>query len=154
MDSRGAVRPLAGLTQYTFVDTNILIYAHDTHEPDKQEIAGRILRELWDSDRGLVSTQVLQEFYAVATKKLKRPLSPAEARRVIADYGEWCSIETDPLLIVSASKLSEDHTIAFWDALLVEAALRAGATRLLSEDLQHGRKFGFLVIENPFVDSN
>ena len=136
-----------------FVDTNILLYAHDRHDPDRSAIAADILRKLWETDTGVLSTQVLQEFYSVATKKLKRPLARADARRVVADYSEWCTVDTDPLLIVSASRLEEDHTLAFWDALIIEAALRAGADILLSEDLQHGRKFGDLVIENPFRDS-
>lgn len=135
---------------FTFVDTNILLYAQDLHDPRRSMIARNILEQLWISDTGVVSTQVLQEFYSAATQKLKRPLSCAAARRIIADYSEWCSVNTDPLLIVSASRLHEDHKVQFWDALIIEAALRAGATRLLSEYLQHGRKFGDLVVENPF----
>lgn len=137
---------------YTFVDTNVLVYAHDAHEPAKSALAGQILRGLWATDRGVLSTQVLQEFYSVATKKLPKPLPRPVARGLVADYAEWCSVETDALLIVSATRLEEDHQVAFWDALIIEAALRSGATRLLSEDLQHGRRFGDLVIENPFRD--
>jgi predicted nucleic acid-binding protein len=139
------------LTDYTFIDTNILLYAHDRHDERRSSIAQTILRDLWESDTGVLSTQVLQEFYSVATKKLKHPLPKPVARKIVADYGEWCLINTDPLLIVSASKLEEDHTINFWDALIVESALRANATKLLSEDLQNGQKFGNLVIENPFA---
>lgn len=134
----------------TFVDTNILLYAHDRHEPTKNAVANDILRALWDTDRGVLSTQVLQEFYSVATKKLKAPLAKPAARKIVGAYSEWCSVNTSPLLIISASELEEHHTVAFWDALIIEAALCSGATRLLSEDLQHGRKFGDLVIENPF----
>ena len=139
------------MTGYTFIDTNILLYAHDRHDERRSSIAQTILRDLWESDTGVLSTQVLQEFYSVATKKLKQPLAKPVARRVVADYGEWCSVNTDPLLIVSAGKLEEDHKINFWDALIIESALRANATKLLSEDLQNGRKFGDLVIENPFA---
>ncbi|MBB5155449.1 PIN domain-containing protein [Saccharopolyspora phatthalungensis] len=91
---------------------------------------------------------MLQEFYAVAIRKTQLPREAA--RKVVAKYAEWDPIRTDPLLIVSASKLEEDHSLALWDALIVEAALRAGATKLLSEDMQHGRRFGGLLIENPF----
>ncbi|WP_168585008.1 PIN domain-containing protein [Saccharopolyspora sp. ASAGF58] len=134
----------------TFVDTNILIYAHDTHDLDKHRTAVSIVTDLWETDTGALSTQVLQEFYNASTKKLKKPLSRWEARERVANYSEWRTVETDALLIVSASKLEEDHTLAFYDALIVEAALRSGATKLLTEDMQHGRRFGNLLIENPF----
>lgn len=134
----------------TFVDTNILIYAHDTHDLDKQRTAAGIVADLWETDTGVLSTQVLQEFYNATTRKLKKPFSRREARQQVAYYSEWRTVETDTLLIVSASKLEEDHTLAFYDALIVEAALRSGAATLLSEDLQHGRRFGNLLIKNPF----
>lgn len=135
----------------TFVDTNILIYAHDTHEPDKQRVAAGLLAELWASDDGVLSAQVLQEFYNAATRKLQRPLPRNTARELVSDYSHWRRVDTDPLLIVSASRLEEQHSLAFWDALIVEAAIRSGASRLLSEDMQHGRRFGELLIENPFT---
>jgi predicted nucleic acid-binding protein len=98
----------------------------------------------------VLSTQVLQEFYAVATRKLKPALSPKQARGIVVAYTDWCTVNTSPSLIVSASQLAERHKVAFWDALVVEGALEAGATKLLSEDLQHGRSFDSLVVTNPF----
>ncbi|MGI8307881.1 PIN domain-containing protein [Saccharopolyspora hattusasensis] len=137
-------------TELTFIDTNILVYAHIVNGGDLRAAQARqLLKELWATATGVLSTQVLQEFYSVATKKTKLPRETA--RKVVAKYAEWDPIRTDPLLIVSASKLEEDHTLAFYDALIVEAALRSGATKLLTEDMQHGRRFGNLVIENPFL---
>jgi predicted nucleic acid-binding protein len=75
------------------------------------------------------------------------------ARALVAAYGEWCDVATEPQLIIAASRLEEEHTLAFWDALIVAAAMRAGADRLVSEDLQDGRHFGALTIENPFSRS-
>ncbi len=69
---------------------------------------------------------------------------------MVCDYGEWCRVDTDPLLILSASRLSERHSTDFWDALIVEAALRAGATELVTEDLHDGHRFGELTVRNPF----
>lgn len=136
---------------YTFVDTNVLVYAHSNDEADpKGRQARAILASLWQTDRGVVSTQVLQEFYSVATRKLRPAIPKRKARNILATYCDWCSVHTDPLLIVSASRLEEGHSLNFWDALIIEAALRANATTLLSEDLQHGRRFGDLVIRNPF----
>ena len=135
----------------TFVDTNVLVYAHDTAAGDRHITAKRILGELWDSRDGSLSTQVLQEFYAVATRKLKPAISRREARGLVAAYGEWCDDATERQLIVAASRLEEQHTLAFWDALIVEAAVRAGAGLLFSEDLQDGRQFGTLTVANPFT---
>jgi predicted nucleic acid-binding protein len=92
---------------------------------------------------------VLQEFHAVVTRKFKPPMPRAKARAIVAAYGEWCHIATEPQLIVAASRLEEEHTLSFWDALIVQAAIQAGTDRLVSEDLQHGRRFGSLPIENP-----
>jgi predicted nucleic acid-binding protein len=134
----------------TFVDTNILVYSHDTHEEVKHRAAENLLTQLWASGLGVLSTQVLQEFYSAATRKLQPPMTPPQARQVVHDYSDWCLVDTDPLLIISASRLSEQHSINFWDALIVEAALRADADELVTEDLQHGRRFGKLTVHNPF----
>lgn len=134
----------------TFVDTNVLVYAHDERDPEKALTAITVLTDLWTEGTGALSTQVLQEFYSVATGKLKPAMSPAEARIVVADYAEWSVVETTPQLIVSASLLHESDDISFWDSMIVEAALLAGADTLLTEDLQDGRRFGDLTIRNPF----
>jgi predicted nucleic acid-binding protein len=78
-------------------------------------------------------------------------MTAVEARDVVAEYAEWRVVETTPQLIVSASLLHEEHQINFWDALIVEAALLSGADTLLTEDLQHGRRFGELTVHNPFL---
>jgi predicted nucleic acid-binding protein len=134
----------------TFIDTNILVYSHDTHEEVKHRAAENLLTQLWASGLGVLSTQVLQEFYSAATRKLQPPMTPPQARQVVHDYSDWGLVDTDPLLIISASRLSEQHSINFWDALIVEAALRADADELVTEDLQHGRRFGKLTVHNPF----
>jgi predicted nucleic acid-binding protein len=134
----------------TFIDTNVLVYAHDTDAGDRHTAAKALLAKLWDNRNGSLSTQVLQEFYAVVTRKFKPPMPRAKARAIVAAYGEWCDIATEPQLIVAASRLEEEHTLSFWDSLIVQAAIQAGAGRLVSEDLQHGRHFGPLTIENPF----
>jgi predicted nucleic acid-binding protein len=136
--------------ELTFVDTNVLVYAHDTAEPDKNRIARTLVDELWRSRRGVLSTQVLQEFYVVATRRLDPPISRPEARELVSLYGRWKLVQVDSTLIVAASHLEEAHTISFWDALIVEAARVGGAVRLVTEDLQHGRRFGGLRVENPF----
>ena len=132
----------------TFVDTNVLVYSQDRRDDRRRGLAQDVLNGLWTSGTGVLSTQVLQEFYNAGTRKLK--LEPLLARRIVALYAEWPVVETTAQLIVSASLLHERHRFSFWDAMVVEAALLSGATTLLSEDLQDGRRVGGLTIRNPF----
>lgn len=134
-----------------FVDTNVLVYAHDQGERTKQPVAKALLKELWENGSGVLSTQVLQEFYAVVTRKFDPPMSARDARELVAAYSEWCAVNTDPQLIIAASKLSEDYSVSWWDALIMEAALRSGSSSLLSEDLHDGQRFGTVVVRNPFL---
>jgi len=134
----------------TFVDTNVLVYAHDAFEARKQPVARALLEELWASRSGALSTQVLQDFYVVATRKFDPPMSRPAAREIVALYGTWPLVRTDLPLILAASQLEERHALSFWDALIVEAARRVGATRLVTEDLQGERRIGGVRIENPF----
>jgi len=136
--------------QATFVDSNVLAYAHDRSERRKQAIAQAILAALWRDRAGLLSTQVLQEFHVVATRRFDPPMPGGRARQIVALYAEWPVVQIDVLLVLAASELEERHTL-FWDALIVEAARRSGATRLLTEDLQPGRRIGGVSIENPFA---
>ena len=138
-------------TAPVFVDTNVLVYAHDASEAVRQPRAAVVLDDLWRDRTGTLSTQVLQEFYVVVTRKFNPPMPRRRARELVAAYAEWRTIQLDPLMILAASELEEKHSMSFWDALIVEAARRAGAVRLLSEDLQTGRRVAGLVIENPFA---
>jgi predicted nucleic acid-binding protein len=137
--------------QVTFVDTNVLAYAHDRSEPRRHGIAKAMLDALWRDRAGVISTQVLQEFYVVATRKFGPPMPRGRAREVVALYAEWPVVQIDVLLVLAASELEDRHTLSIWDALILEAAQRAGATRLLTEGLEHGRRIGGVSIENPFV---
>lgn len=135
----------------TFVDTNVLVYAHDRTDGVRQPIAAQLLEDLWRARDGVLSTQVLTEFYAVVTRKFDPPLPRREARALVDAYAAWPLVQVDAPLIVAASALEEQHSLSFWDALIVEAARRGGANRLVSEDLQHGRRIAGLVIANPFL---
>lgn len=134
----------------TFVDTNVLVYAYDLNETARRPVAQARLERLWADRTGVLSTQVLQEFHNVATRKMRPPMPGRVARQVITTYAVWPVVSPDAALIVAASVLTEQHPISFWDALIVEAARRAGAARLLTEDLQGGRRLGGVLIENPF----
>jgi len=134
----------------TFVDTNVLAYAHDKSETRKQPIAGALLEALWTSRTGFLSTQVLQEFYVVATRKFDPPMSRDAAREVVALYGTWPVVQVDVAIILTASQLEERNKLSFWDALVIQAARVGGAAVLVTEDLQHGRRIGGVRIEDPF----
>ena len=133
-----------------FVDTNVLLYAHDAAEVTKQPAARAILEQLWHERTGTLSTQVLQEFYSVATRKLDPPIRRAEAREIIDLYAAWPVVIIDPSLILAATRLEEEHQLSLWDALIIEAARVGGAERLLTEDLRHGQTIDGVRIENPF----
>jgi predicted nucleic acid-binding protein len=135
----------------TFVDTNVLVYAHDRSETRRQPAAQALLDVLWRDRTGVLSTQVLQEFYVVATRKLHPPMRRAAAREIVALYGEWPTVQVDVALVLAASKLEERHGFSFWDALVVEAARRSGAARLVTEDLQAGRRIAGVRIDDPFA---
>lgn len=140
----------ATTAEQTFVDTNVLVYAYNASDAAKQRAAQAALVDLWDSRTGVLSTQILQEFYSVTTGKSKPPMTPSEARDVVSLYSAWPVVLIDPSLILNASRLGEQHRLSFWDALIVEAARTAGATRLLTEDLSHGQSIEGVRVENPF----
>jgi predicted nucleic acid-binding protein len=133
-----------------FVDTNILLYAHDIDAGRKHQIAVEIIKELWETRLGVLSTQVLQEFYVNVTRKIPYPLSSMEAREIIREYFVWQVEETTVNSILRASELEERHNISFWDALIVVAAWQANVSKILTEDLNPGQLIEGILIENPF----
>jgi predicted nucleic acid-binding protein len=134
----------------TFIDTNVLIYAHDVDATAKNEIAKAVLRELWSEHAGVLSMQVLQEFYINVTRKIPAPLPRNLARTVVSTYVPWC-METTPTEISMAFRIEDESQIGFWDALIVSAAVKSGSTRILSEDLNAGQRIAGILIENPFA---
>jgi predicted nucleic acid-binding protein len=134
----------------TFVDTNVLIYAHDVDAKAKHEVAKNVLRELWSERTGVLSVQVLQEFYVNVTRKIASPLPKNAARLVVNTYSIWC-VETTPAEISAAFRIEDESRIGFWDALIVASAVKSGATRLLSEDLNDQQRIAGLRVEDPFA---
>jgi predicted nucleic acid-binding protein len=134
----------------TFVDTNVLIYAHDIDAKAKHDTARNVLRELWSLRTGVLSMQVLQEFYVNVTRKIASPLSKDAARTVVNNYSIWCT-ETSPAEIDGAFRIEGVSRIGFWDALIVASAAKAGAVRILSEDLNAEQTIAGIRVENPFA---
>ena len=136
-----------------FVDTNILIYSHDVDAGVKHDIAAALVRNIWEEQHGVISTQVLQEFYVNVTRKIPVPLSRASARGILQSYFAWQVELNSPETILLASEIEERHQLGFWDAMIVAAAVRGGAERMLTEDLNHGQTVEGVQIENPFLNS-
>ena len=136
----------------TFVDTNILIYAHDVDAEAKHDVAKSVLRELWSRRTGVLSVQVLQEFYVNVTRKIASPLPRDVARAVVNSYAIWC-IDATPAEIAAAFRIEDESRIGFWDALIVASAVKCGATRILSEDLNAQQMISGVQIQNPFAQA-
>ena len=131
-----------------FVDTNVLIDAVDTNNPSKQTRARLLLTEIAESM--VISTQVLLEFYVTATRKLATPMSEEDAGRRVQELSGTDVVDVTVPLVRAALALSREHRLSMWDALIVESARARGCRRLFTEDLQHGREFGIVRVENPF----
>ena len=132
-----------------FFDTNILLYADDADAGAKTGIARALLRGSMAERTGVVSTQVLQEFYVNARKKLQ--LDGAAARARIEVYLGFDVVTVTPALLLAAVDLNRLDSVSFWDALVIRAAEHAGCDTLFSEDLQAGRRFGPVRVVNPFA---
>ncbi len=134
-----------------FVDTNILIYAHDLSAGKKHDRARELLEDLWATGEGVLSTQVLQELCINLRRKLSRPLPQNEVRQIVEDYLSWDVVVNTPESVLDALHLEMRFRISFWDALILQAAESAGATILYSEDMAAGQRYGALRVVNPLV---
>ena len=134
----------------SFVDTNVLVYAEDRDAKVKHDVARDLIVQLWDERQGVLSVQVLQEFYVNVTRKLKKPMTSAKALDIVQEYLTWTVVENTGRILTEAIALQQRAQLSFWDALVVQAAVEAGCDRLYSEDLNAGQQFGTLTIVNPF----
>lgn len=137
------------MAERVFVDTNVVLYADDLDAGDKREKAQSLLYELYVDGNGVISTQVLQEFFVASTRKLGVPADVA--RRKVELLSRLDVVSIRPALILDAIDLHRLHSLSFWDALIVRAAAASGCQRLLTEDMQPGRTIAGVKIENPFA---
>jgi len=133
-----------------FADSNIFVYAYDKDAGAKQTIAIDLIDALGGAGELSISTQVLKEFYWVVTRKLSPALPAETAEQVVRDLARYPLVLEDPPLVLDAIGRSRRDGLALWHALIVEAARRAKARVLYTEDLQHGRDFDGVRVENPF----
>ena len=135
---------------YSFFDTNILVYLFDTRYPDKQKRAHDLFAQETSQGIAVISTQVLQEFYTAVTSRLPEPLEKNIAQQAVIKFTQLPVRQIDTQIILSAMARNRNDQISFWDALIIETALVAGARILWSEDMQNGRDFDGLRIQDPF----
>jgi predicted nucleic acid-binding protein len=132
-----------------FVDTNILMYAHDSAAGRKHERARALVERLWEDRSGVVSTQVLQELAVNLRKKARKPLDGRATRDVVSDYLTWHVVVNSGESILEALEFEGRYKVSFWDALIIQAAHAAGAAVLYSEDLSSGQSYGHVQVVNP-----
>jgi|SRR3974390_938197 len=134
-----------------FVDTNILIYAHDSSMGVKYQRAHKLLEQLWATGEGVLSTQVLQELCVNLRRKALVPFSVDEMTALIRDYLSWQVVVNTPESVLRALEIEQRHKISFWDALILQAAESAGADVVYSEDLSAGQSYAGIRVVNPLV---
>jgi predicted nucleic acid-binding protein len=139
------------MTAAVFVDTNVFVYAGDPHDPVKKATAEALLRELWIEQRGRTSVQVLSEYYATVTRKLKPGLTADEAWEKVDGLLEWEPQPIDRRLLMQARDVERRYRLSWWDSMIVAAAQLQNCAALLTEDLQHGLVCGTVTIRNPFI---
>ena len=135
-----------------FVDTNILMYAHDTAAGEKHRRAKALVEELWETRAGVVSTQVLQELAVNLRRKAKKPLDAKATREVVSDYLAWQVVVNSGESILEALDFETRYRVSFWDALVIQAAHAGGAEILYSEDLSDGQRYGTVRVKNPLTN--
>ena len=133
-----------------FIDTNIIIYAYDVTAGRRHKTAGIILADLWNSGLGVISTQVLQEFFVNVVQKIPKPIDKKQAKEIVRDFLKWHVVINTGESIIEAINICVKFGYSFWDSMIIEAAIKGGAAILISEDLQDGQVIGGVTIKNPF----
>ena len=139
------------MTAPVFVDTNVLVYRHDTRDPVKQARAEAWYHFVWRLRLGRLSFQVLQELYSTLTRKLVPGFDLHEARALLRDLAAWQPVAADLALLERSWRLQDRYSLSWWDALIVAAAQASDCRVLLTEDLQHDKSFGRVRVIDPFA---
>ena len=141
------------MSDKVFLDTNILVYAYDSSEPEKQTKAQTLLIQGIERENSVISAQVLGEFFVVVTRRIQKPLSAEQVEQVIDLLSILPAVEVDLKLVRRAISIHRESQISYWDSLIVSAAERAGCTKILSEGLNAGQAYHDVRVENPFDEA-
>ena len=135
-----------------FLDTNVFVYSFDQSAPAKARRAAQLIREALTTQKGVISYQVVQEFFNVALKRFSKPMPAADAGQyLIAVFRPLLAVHSSQALYAEALFLHAQSGLSWYDSLIVSAAIQARCEILFSEDLQHGQRFGSLEVRNPFL---
>ena len=134
-----------------FIDTNVLVYAHDVTAGGKHDRARALVEELWITREGCLSVQVLQEFFVTTTRKIPKPLEPAAAMRIIEDLARWHVHAPAAADVIAATDIHQQAGTSFWDAMILRSADELGCAILHSEDLNPGQAYAGVRVRNPFL---
>jgi predicted nucleic acid-binding protein len=135
-----------------FLDTNLFVYTFDVKTPAKARKAAQLIRRAADTGQGIISYQVVQEFFSVAFRRFAQPMSFAEAEQyLVTVLRPLLAVHSSPAIYLEALRIAEKHRISWYDSLIIAAALQGRCRKLYTEDLQHGRKIEDLQIQNPFA---
>ncbi len=135
-----------------FLDTNIFVYSFDERSPTKSSRAAQLIREAIQTRRGIVSYQVVQEFFNIAFRKFAQPMGVAEAEQYLATvFRPLLAIHSSQVLYSEAFRVKDRYGLAWYDALIVASATESESDILYSEDFQHAQEFGDLRVTNPFL---
>jgi predicted nucleic acid-binding protein len=135
-----------------FLDTNIFVYSFDRNAPAKARRAAQLIRQAVHTGKGVISYQVVQEFFNVALRRFAQPMTVAEAEQYLfLVFRPVMAIHSSPVLYAEALRLSGRYGLPWYDSLIVAAAIEGQCRVLYSEDLQHGQRFGGVQVENPFL---
>ena len=135
----------------TFVDTNVLVYAHDVSAGDKHDRARALLGDLWDSREGCLSVQVLQEFFVTTTRKIPKPLGASAAGQIINDLALWHVHAPTARDVLAAIDIHQQTGASFWDSMILRSAQDLNCQTLYSEDLNFGQIYAGVRVSNPFL---
>jgi len=138
------------MTAPAFLDTNVLVYLFANEDPERQQVAEHLYLQTAADGSTVISTQVLEEFYSVATGNMRSVIEPVTALLALQEFAEHHVVQVTPQTVMKAASRSASDQLSIWDALIVEAALAGGCRTLYSEDFQHGRAFGPLRVVDPF----
>jgi len=144
-------RETSSMNGRAFLDTNIFVYLYDSDQPDKQARARTLVERFGLSGEIVISTQVLQEFFATVTRKFARQLSEEQILLATRNLGRLPVVQVNVEMIFEAIELRRRIQLSFWDSLILQAALDSECSLLVTEDLQHGQRIGSLTVENPFL---
>jgi len=134
-----------------FVDTNVLVYAHDVTAGDKHTRARALVEELRETREGCLSVQVLQEFFVTTTRKIPKPLDAPAAARIIDDLAHWHVHAPDAADVLAAVDIHQQTGASFWDAMILRSAKELGCATVHSEDLNPGQDYDGVQVLNPFL---